>query len=68
MKKIATSYDAGWEYAAHQNDLELIDIDNAISGTYDIPIDDYRWLIDHEVEPNTREYWAGYNDYIVMKG
>jgi hypothetical protein len=60
-----TEFDYGYEYAVNHG-TEPIDIDVMISGSVDIPSDDYRAMKDAGIEnPNARKYWEGYNNYFI---
>ena len=57
--------DFGWDYAEQSNATETVDVDEMVSGSVDIPTDDYSAMVDSGIEnPNAREYWAGYNNYV----
>ena len=60
-----TERDYGWEYAEYLNFEDVVNIDEIVSGSVDIPTDDYSAMVDAGIEnPNAREYWAGYNNYV----
>jgi hypothetical protein len=60
-----TERDFGYEYAEHLNAEAVVSIDEMVSGSVDIPTDDYSAMVDAGIEnPNAREYWKGYNDYV----
>ena len=55
----------GRDYAEQLNADETVSVDEMVSGSVDIPTDDYSAMVDAGIEnPNAREYWAGYNDYV----
>jgi hypothetical protein len=60
-----TERDFGREYAEHLNADGVVNVDEMVSGSVDIPTDDYLAIIDAGIEnPNARDYWAGYNDHV----
>lgn len=55
----------GRDYAEQLNADKTVSVDEMVSGSFDIPTDDYSAMVDAGIEnPNAREYWAGYNDYV----
>ena len=60
MKK--TEWDYGYETAEADDNRELVDIEEMLSGTVDIPTEDYLAMVRDGIEyPDAREYWEGYN-------
>lgn len=60
-----TEREFGRAYAEHLNAGEVVSVDEMVSGSVDIPTDDYSAMVDAGIDnPNAREYWAGYNDYV----
>ena len=58
-----TEFDFGYDYAADQGGGK-IDIDVMVTGSVDIPTDDYRAMKNSGIEnPDARKYWEGYNSY-----
>ena len=64
MRVTKTERDFGRDYAEQLNADERAN-DEMVSGSVDIPADDYRAMVDLGIEnPNSREYWTGYNDAV----
>jgi hypothetical protein len=59
------SWDAGYLYAHNCPSAEVVDIAGMLGSTVDMPPDDFTWLKQHGIKPNSREYWTGYNRYIT---
>jgi len=60
-----TEREFGRMYAEHLNAEGIVNIDEIVSGSVDIPTGDYSEMVDAGIEnPNAREYWAGYNEYV----
>ena len=69
-----TEYDYGREYAKEMHDYSpeecntVVDVDKMVSGSDDIPSDDYRAMIDEGIiNPMAREYWDGYNSFFTSR-
>lgn len=62
-----TSFDYGYEYARAMQDKPgfdtPVDINTMLGGTVDIPTDDYLAMRQAGIEPDSREYWRGFNDF-----
>jgi len=60
-----TEREFGGLYAEFSNAVEIVDINEMVSGSVDIPDEDYNTMVDAGiVNPDAWEYWAGYNNYV----
>lgn len=65
MSNATTAYQVGAEYAEQmfgENCTEQVDVDRQMGSTQEIPDGDYCWMNDRGINPDSREYWRGYND------
>lgn len=64
------SYAAGREYAAElisTGEVGIgceVDTDEMLNSTNEMPDGDYRAIEREGEEPDARQYWSGYNDYM----
>jgi hypothetical protein len=59
---------AGYEYAEFLRANEMVNIDEMLTGTCDIPDGDYTALKKAGVgDPDPVEYWTGYNEYVRQR-
>lgn len=71
---MSKSYEAGKEYAAElvsMGEVEPgteVDIDEMMNSTNEMPEEDYLSIEREGEEPDARQYWAGYNDYMSEIG
>ena len=40
-----------------------VDIEEMVTSSRDIPDGDYRFMRDHGIDPDAREYWQGFNSF-----
>jgi NAD-dependent dihydropyrimidine dehydrogenase PreA subunit len=71
--EMKTERDYGRAYAevvfSDTGRAEVVDVDEIVHGTVDIPTDDYDTMVSEGIEnPRSREYWAGYNEFMREHG
>jgi hypothetical protein len=68
-----TEYEYGYEFAKwsvteDHAETNEVDIEKQVHHSTEIPPEDYRTMVKAGIEnPNSREYWRGYNAYMATR-
>ncbi len=60
-----TAYTIGREYAEQSEATGPVNVDEQLGRTAEIPDGDYSYMRAHGINPDSREYWNGFNSFFA---